>query len=119
MKKIVLFFTLVMLSVCAAGCGAREIPTGLYKSENGLTMEVAASNKFTFDDPALPTDPTTGDYELKNGLVTLLPGNGNTYVFAFEDETLVYDKTASSIVYAEFMAFESLADGDVFAAMEE
>jgi|GEM_PF-2244341 len=117
-KKVFGLLVCVVIFIGIVGCSKeKEITLGTYVLDSDigfLVISIDEGSKFTFVNPVLSSIPPTGNYNLKNGKITLVFDENNKYVFELKEESLVFDKGASVIVTGDYPGFEGIENGVIF-----
>ncbi|MCI1966111.1 MAG: hypothetical protein LKJ17_08285 [Oscillospiraceae bacterium] len=109
MRKFV-FLPLIFLlcTVLAAGCGSRNtdkesLPAGTYLAQDGANemvdracLELSGDGTFTFTRHLYDDTIRYGSYQVQNGALILHDDGGKKYVFQVADQSLTFQKDASS-----------------------
>lgn len=123
MKKLLsIMFLLLVLAWVLVGCSntlkttVQNIPVGTYimresKETSKPIVLLKDGNRFTFTYSLLSSYYAVGSYEIDDGNLILMTGDGEyKYVFRIKDNTLIFNAKESS----EIPSYANVPDGAVF-----
>ena len=124
MKKIMLFFLLVVLAVLSAGCSNNknaDLLIGNYYPESDLSsirIVIEEDQSFELINLLRSSWPPKGNYKIKNEQVTLIIDDENKYVFDIKGDSLIYNASASTLSEDAETAYAYIEAGTKFTPSE-